>query len=236
MIDSIVIQDGKHMRTRLLVSFILLIFPWPIRRKLMQILWGFKIHKTAHIGFSIVVPNHLEMGPGARIGHMTVCKGLYVLKMDNQSYIGNLNWITGSPKYQKKFFSHRENRMPALHLERHAAVTNRHYIDCTDQVCIGEYTTLAGVRSQLLTHAIDLSLSRQDCAPVVIGKRCFIGTGCIILPGTVIGDYCVVGAGAVLNKDYRDYSYVLLAGVPAKPIKKLSVDMLYFSRSQGFVS
>lgn len=52
--------------------------------------------------------------------------------------------------------------------------------------------------------------------PVCIDDYSFIGAGTIILPGTNIGKYCVVGAGSVLKGTYEDYS--IIVGNPAKKI------------------
>lgn len=52
-----------------------------------------------------------------------------------------------------------------------------------------------------------------------IGKNCFIGCNSIILKGTVLGDGCVVGAGAVVSGKFENNS--VIAGNPAKLIKKL---------------
>jgi len=49
---------------------------------------------------------------------------------------------------------------------------------------------------------------------------CWIGTGSIILPGITIGEYAIVAAGSVVTKDVEPFTVV--AGVPAKVIKKLS--------------
>lgn len=56
--------------------------------------------------------------------------------------------------------------------------------------------------------------------PISIGNDCFIGCNCLILKGSVIGDRCVVGAGAVVAGTFEDDS--VIAGNPAKVIKKLS--------------
>lgn len=37
--------------------------------------------------------------------------------------------------------------------------------------------------------------------PISIGKKCFIGSRCIIMGGVTIGDNCVVSAGTVVSKD-----------------------------------
>lgn len=54
---------------------------------------------------------------------------------------------------------------------------------------------------------------------VHIGKNCFLGCNSIILKGTVLGDNCVVGAGAVVSGTFGDNC--VIAGNPAKIIRKL---------------
>lgn len=65
---------------------------------------------------------------------------------------------------------------------------------------------------------LDSHVAGQD---VVLGERCWIGMGAVILPGVCLGPGSVVAAGAVVNKSYPEGG-LLLAGVPARPIKKLS--------------
>lgn len=48
----------------------------------------------------------------------------------------------------------------------------------------------------------DLVPSRE----IVISKNCFTGCNSIILKGTVLGDDCVVGAGAVVCGKFEDSS------------------------------
>lgn len=52
-----------------------------------------------------------------------------------------------------------------------------------------------------------------------IGKNCFIGCNSIILKGTVLGDNCVVGAGAVVSGKFEDNC--VIAGNPARVIKRM---------------
>ena len=116
----------------------------------------------------------------------------------------------------------------------HAAITNRHLIDCTDTVTIGCFSTFAGFRSQILTHSISIQDARQRSGPVVIGDYTFIGTASIILPNSRLPSFSVLGAGSVLNKKLNE-EYWLYAGNPARPVKELAQGAAYFSRKTGYI-
>ncbi len=51
---------------------------------------------------------------------------------------------------------------------------------------------------------------------VSIGKGVYIGAGAILLQGISVGDYSVIGAGAVVNKSFENNKRIM--GVPAKAI------------------
>lgn len=57
------------------------------------------------------------------------------------------------------------------------------------------------------------------CKPIRIKKGAWIGAGVSILPGVTIGEYAIVGAGAIVTKDVGDYEVAV--GVPAKVVKTL---------------
>jgi acetyltransferase-like isoleucine patch superfamily enzyme len=63
-------------------------------------------------------------------------------------------------------------------------------------------------------HSIN---GKKDSNPVIIGNHCWIGTNAVILPGTKLGNNCVVAAGSIVNKEFPDNC--LIGGVPAKIIK-----------------
>lgn len=78
-------------------------------------------------------------------------------------------------------------------------------------ITLGEGSVIA-LRSSILCHD-DAS---RTVAPVVVGKRAYIGVGAILLPGVVIGDDAVIGAGAVVTHDVPvGETWV---GVPARPV------------------
>ena len=54
----------------------------------------------------------------------------------------------------------------------------------------------------------DLNNEKKIVRDVHIGKNVFIGAGCIILPGTCIGDNCIIGAGTVCSGNIPENSIV----------------------------
>lgn len=54
---------------------------------------------------------------------------------------------------------------------------------------------------------------------IKLGNNIWVGAKVTFLDGTVLGNHCVVAAGAVVNGQFPDYS--VIGGVPAKIIKHL---------------
>ena len=209
--------------------------PWSLRRRFLIAFFHFEIHPTARIGLSWVFPGKLLMEEGASIGHLTVVIHLDLVHLARHSRIGRGNWITGFPSGTgSAYFSHQPERRSELRMGEHSAMTNRHLIDCTSPVRIGKFTTLAGFSTQILTHSIDLQLSRQSSASVTIGDYCFIGTDCVLLGGSGLPDYAVLGAKSLLNKVHEE-RYTLYGGVPARALQEVPASAAYFTRPVGMV-
>lgn len=219
----------------MLAQILLWIFPWAIRRKLLIKIFGFDIHPSARIGKSIIMAKHLKMDAKSRIHNLVFCKCIDRLEMGEDSGIATMTYITGFSVECSNLFASSRDRRCELILGRSAGITSRHFVDCNGGVYIGDFTTVAGIRSQILTHSIDIYTNSQIAKPIRIGKYCFIGTGCIMLPGSSLPDYSVLGGGSVLVKSYDEAGW-LYAGSPARPIKKLNVSEIpYFKRSKHVV-
>lgn len=217
-----------------LLSLLTVLLPWPLRRLVLQRCFGFVLHPTARLGLAWVFPRHLIMEAGSSIGALTVGRHLDLIHLRAHAQIGRGNWITGFPGGDSRHFTHQVGRRSELHLGEHAAITNRHLIDCTSPVTIGAFTTMAGFHSQILTHTIELDECRQTSAPVTVGAYCFIGTNCVLLGGAALPARAVLGAKSLLNKAFEE-ELTLYGGVPARRLKALSPAARYFTRQTGFV-
>jgi acetyltransferase-like isoleucine patch superfamily enzyme len=94
------------------------------------------------------------------------------------------------------------------------------YITGRGGLTIGDYTQIAP-NVVIVTANHDVYDSRKHIsAPVNIGKYCWIGAGAKIMPGVELGDWTIVGAGAVVTQSFPE-GYCVLGGIPAKKIKEL---------------
>jgi acetyltransferase-like isoleucine patch superfamily enzyme len=86
------------------------------------------------------------------------------------------------------------------------------------KIDIGDFSVINDeVKIITASHDINDSHWDQFSRNVTIGKYVWIATGAIILPGVKIGNYAVIGAGAVIGRDVNDYEVVV--GNPGKVIK-----------------
>ena len=207
--------------------------PQRLKHVWLRLVFGWKIDPSARIGFCLLTAESVQMGAGSRIGHFTAIRNIWHLALADHATIGPFNWIFGVPRVSSHFKG--VERDSSLQLGEHSAITARHMIDVTDSISIGSFSTVAGFRSQLLTHSIRIADSRQGCKPISIGRYCFIGTEATVLGGVDIPDFVIVGAKALVSSTLTD-SYYLYGGVPAAKIKPVGKDSAYFHRTIGRVS
>lgn len=103
------------------------------------------------------------------------------------------------------------------------------FIDGSGSVIIEEYVRI-GPHVKILTgtHVLRKNVLRRwphdpvVCKSVRIKRGCWLGLGCIILPGVTIAEGCVIGAGAVVTKNTEANGFYI--GVPAFRSKDLTQD------------
>ena len=181
--------------------------PWTLRRQVLIKVFGYEIHRTARIRLSWVFPGHLVMHANSQIGPLVSAIHLDRMIVGEHSTIGRQTWITGYPSGgQSEHFAHQPERRSELILGDHSAITKNNHLDCTNTITIGDFVTVAGYRSQFLTHSIDIAACRQSSKPITIGDYCFVGTQAVVLGGASLPDRCVLGACSLLNKAFHTRS------------------------------
>jgi acetyltransferase-like isoleucine patch superfamily enzyme len=211
-------------------ALLMMMVPSRLRRQLGCRLLGWDIHPTAHIGPSIILVGHLSMGPGATIGPRNVIRALEELRLGEGASIATRNWIAGWP-LSSNAFPHSLHRNPSLILGKHAMITDAHEIDCSDRVELGDYSAVAGFRSQILTHSLNLVKDRFETGPVEIGDRSAVMSGCILLSGTRVPRCCIVSAGSVINTKLTT-EYTFYRGNPVEAVRQLPDTLQYFRRGE----
>ena len=110
-----------------------------------------------------------------------------------------------------------------LTFEDNVSIGQNFHIVASGQITIRNGTLIsANVFISDTEHTFDIlhiSLSDQPIStkPTRIGKNCFIGFGAVIMPGSIIGDNCVVGSNTTVKGTFPDNS--VIAGSPAKILR-----------------
>lgn len=91
-------------------------------------------------------------------------------------------------------------------------------IEIGDDTIVGIYVTMHSENHNFKDPKIPIRLQGVNHKGIKIGKDCWIGAKATILDGSVIGNGCIVAAGAVVTGIFPDNC--ILAGVPAKIIKR----------------
>lgn len=90
-------------------------------------------------------------------------------------------------------------------------------------IYVGDYTMFGpNVTVTTAGHPILPELREQGYqynAAIHIGRNCWIGSGVMIMPGIIIGDNVVIGAGSVVTHDLP--SNVVAVGTPCKVLREV---------------
>ena len=203
------------MFRRMLTGVLTLMLPSLLAAFLLNLI-GHRVSRHARIGFSFLGVSRLVLARGARVGHFNLflCRRL-VLHSDGRvgranlvsgpisvrggikSLIGNSNKITRGGAHIRKAGS-------LLYIGEIAGITAGHRVDCTRSISIGDYSTIAGVGSQLWTHGYIHEESgpgryRVD-GTIRIGRNVYIGSMCVISAGVRIANCVIIGSGSSVGK------------------------------------
>ena len=89
-------------------------------------------------------------------------------------------------------------------------------VEVEDDVFLGPsmvFTNIINPRSFIIR--------REEFKITLLKKGCSIGANATVICGNTIGQYALIGAGSVINRDVKDFA--LMVGVPAKQIGWVSI-------------
>ncbi|MDD3774339.1 MAG: acyltransferase [Sulfurovaceae bacterium] len=84
-------------------------------------------------------------------------------------------------------------------------------VECEDDVFLGPSCVFTNV-----TNPRAFIERRDEFKPTLLKKGSSVGANATIVCGVTIGEYALIGSGAVVNRDVKPYA--LVAGVPARQI------------------
>ena len=147
----------------------------------------------------------------------------YIYKFRNRAY--QKVFKTGKkfiPSDNVRFYRTHGRKDGKITIGNNVICSNNVTVDFSGEVIIGDNVTISE-EALILSHKHDSKKlshrSDKSCIPLKteLKNGCWIGAKAIILPGVTVGEYSIVGAGAVVTKDVALHTIVV--GNPAKFIK-----------------
>jgi acetyltransferase-like isoleucine patch superfamily enzyme len=157
------------------------------------------------------------------------------------SYLGKPLFLYGTKRVE---INKRVRIYPGARIETHGkgtivfeenvAIGQNFHITSAGNLIIEKNTTISGNTfvtnidheyQEIGVHILDQPMIIRETR---IGENCFIGYGVAIQAGTILGKHCVVGANSVVRGSFPDYC--VIAGVPAKIIKRYNTDTQSWER------
>ncbi|HEY2956425.1 MAG TPA: acyltransferase [Candidatus Eisenbacteria bacterium] len=118
-------------------------------------------------------------------------------------------------------------RSMGISIGRHVFIGLDSYLDdqfpelirIEDDVVISFRVTIAVHDDARRMDRVEPGQLEGTVAPVILRRGCYLGAGCLVLPGVTVGERAVVGAGAVVTRDVPPRT--LVVGVPARVVREI---------------
>jgi len=238
-------------RLKIYLTAIAALMPQPIAGVALRAL-GHRVDSGVKIGFSLLLIEHMALQHGARIGQFNVLR-LRRLVMRTGAYFGRMNLVHGplSISMAERSAIGNNNKVvraaintitigPALlRLGELTKITAGHRIDCTSSVYIGNFSTIAGIATEIWTHGYvhaehGPGRYRVD-GNVSIGCNVYVGSSSCITAGVQIADGIIVGARTTVATNLLEPGMYVSAGIrrlarPADPDARVDLERINDAR------
>lgn len=156
-----------------------------------------RIGRNSKIGICLFVNvKKISIDENVRIGSLNSFRNLEHLRLCSNTSIGNLNWLSASSILIEN------GGNGSIEMKKSSVITNRHYLDLSGGLILGERSALWGVRSTLMTHGIEIESWLQKTKITEIGDDVVIGSNAVICPGTKISHGSFFGMGCLISGNY----------------------------------
>jgi acetyltransferase-like isoleucine patch superfamily enzyme len=162
---------------------------------------------------------NLALHRGAQLGEgcLLDARGSRGIRLEENAKLGRRGIVTTT--------SHLSRFGVGLHVGRGSGISDFFHIGASggvwvgDNVIIGPFLTVHSQEHVFDDESLPIKEQGTRQAEVRIGNDCWLGSRVTLLAGTTLGDRTVVASGSVVRGQHP--AGVLLAGVPAKVIRKI---------------
>lgn len=201
-------------------SLVWLLPPCALKNALLR-LFGHRVSATARIGPIVAYDvARAVIGDGATIGPFNTFRSLRLLVMGADASIGSFNTVSSAPEFQTV-----NADVGTLVMGKGAIITNRHNIDCSGIVMLGDMAAVGGQRTTILSHEVDTMLNVQTAGMVTIGERSLVLTNCLLLKGSILPHHSLLVAKSMLSRSRKlEPAPGIYGGSPAEFIRENPLD------------
>jgi acetyltransferase-like isoleucine patch superfamily enzyme len=132
------------------------------------------------------------------------------------------SWIGAVERWGDATYAPRIRIGDHVRIGRHAMITAIEDVEIGEGCLLSEQVFISDhAHGALPGHVPPTRQPLVARGPVRIGRHCFNGIRACIMGGVTLGDYCVVGANAVVTQSFPAGS--VIAGAPARLLKTLEM-------------
>jgi acetyltransferase-like isoleucine patch superfamily enzyme len=145
------------------------------------------------------------------------------IELGDRTIVLKDSWLSTITEYAGERFNPRLVFGNDVYVGRYACIVATLRMSIGDGCVLSEYVYITDSGHGLAPDAgLIMQQKLFNKGEVRLGPHCFIGYRACILPGVQLGERCIVGANSVVTRPFPAYSMV--AGIPARLIKKYSTE------------
>jgi len=145
-----------------------------------------------------------------------------VLEIGSFVQIRNNSRIEAVLEYNTESYNPRIIIQSNVSIEQNLHLTCASLIEIKENTSISANVTITDINHLYMDINVPIEKNPIETKNIIIGKDCKIYNNTVILPGTIIGNHCVVGANSVVSGNYPDYC--IIVGAPSRIVKRYSFD------------